>query len=170
MFLKSTYRKILAVEFWFFVMFCPPVLAVGAVQIGPGLQLLTQIQGAWSNECRRAGINPSEGYRKDFLNVNFTHFEFLAKIYSDENCNRMLTQWPAKFRFVLGDPILLPNHDKVFQLDLSEESDPANAWSLSVNNILLYTSGRLFLGRESLLGPATTRVTTLDHDQFYSRR
>ncbi|MEY4591074.1 MAG: hypothetical protein RL497_3150 [Pseudomonadota bacterium] len=150
--------------------FSAPVFASNSVQIGPEFQILTQIQGGWVNECRRAGLKSSEGFRRDFLNVTFTHFELVAKIYGDENCNRLLTQWPAKFRFALGGPILLPNQEKVFQLNLAEESDPADAWALSVNNILLYKSGHLYLGYESLLGPSVARLTKLNHEQFFTRR
>jgi hypothetical protein len=140
------------------------------IQAGSGLQILTQIQGNWSNECRRAGIKPGEGYRRDYLSIGYTYFEFLAKIYTDENCKQLVTQWPAKFRFTLGDQVLLPNHEKVILLNLIEDLDSADAWSLSQNNILHYTSGRLALGRESLLGAGSNQLTSLDLEQSYTRR
>ncbi|HEY6527684.1 MAG TPA: hypothetical protein VIZ65_03250 [Cellvibrionaceae bacterium] len=140
------------------------------MQIGPGLSVLTQIQGSWSNTCHRAGLKASEGFRQDYLNISFTHFEFVAKIYADDGCVKILTQWPAKFRFSLGGMVLLANQEKAFLLNLEKESDPANAWSLSNNNILHYKSGRLSLGRESLLGASTDRLTSLDKEQSFSRR
>jgi hypothetical protein len=147
-----------------------PIAADSSVQIGPGLSVLTQMQGSWRNSCRRAGLKVSEGFRQDFLNISFTHFEFVAKIYADDGCVKILTQWPAKFRFALGEMVLLANQEKAFLLNLEEESDPADAWSLSVNNILHYKSGRLSLGHESLLGPSADRLTSIDKEQSFSRR
>lgn len=144
--------------------------ADNAVQIGQGLNKLTQIQGAWRNSCHRVGIKEAEGYRQDYLSINFTHFEFIAKVYTDANCTRIVTQWPAKFRFTLGDQVLLPNHEKVFLLKIDEESDPADAWALSPLNILQHKSGHLSFGRESLLGPSATQLTSLDLDLSFSRR
>ncbi|HMW71680.1 MAG TPA: hypothetical protein PKD17_07670 [Cellvibrionaceae bacterium] len=140
------------------------------MQIGPGLNTLTQIQGAWRNSCHRVGIKESEGYRQDFLNINFTHFEFTAKVYKDTSCTHLVTQWPARYRFIVGDQVLLPNHEKAFLLSLNEEADPADAWALSPLNILQYKAGQLSLGRESLLGPSTTQLTSLDLDLSFSRR
>lgn len=149
------------------------VLRVGAdnsVQIGPELHILTQVQGNWVNDCRRAGLKQSEGYRRDFLSINYTHFEFFAKIYNDESCKQLVTQWPAKFRFTLGDSVLLPSQETAILLSLTEELDPADAWSLSQKNILYYKAGRLALGRESLLGAGSNQLTSLDLEQYYSRR
>lgn len=152
------------------VSFSVTVRADNTVQIGPGLSTLTQTQGAWRNSCHRVGIKESEGYRQDFLNVNFTHLEFIAKIYNDAECTRLVTHWPAKFRFVLGEQVMLPNHEKAFLLNLSEESDAADAWALSTLNLLHYKSGKLSLGRESLLGPSNTQLSSLDLDLSFSRR
>ncbi len=146
------------------------VAADNSIKIGPELNILTQVQGNWANDCRRTGLKLSEGYRRDFLTINYTHFEFLAKIYNDESCKHLVTQWPSKFRFNLGDSVLLPNKEKALLLNLFEESDPADAWSLSPNNILYYKAGRIALGRESPLGSGSNQLTSLDSEQFYSRR
>ncbi len=141
-----------------------------SVQIGTGLNTLTQIQGAWKNACHRTGIKASEGFRQDYLNVKFTHIELVAKIYNDENCTQPLTQRPAKYRFTLGDEVILPSRETAFLLKLEEESDPADAWALSIHNILQYRVGQLRLGRESLLGPSSSQLTTLDTELTFSRR
>ena len=66
--------------------------------------------------------------------------------------------------------VFKPNHEKAFLLSLNEEADPADAWALSPLNILQYKAGQLSLGRESLLGPSTTQLTSLDLDLSFSRR
>lgn len=149
---------------------CVSAMADNAVQIGPSLNTLTQIQGAWRNACHRVGIKESAGYRQDYLNINFSHFEFVAKVYTDANCVHSVTQWPATYKFVLGDQVVLPNQEKAFLLGMTEESDPADAWLISPLNLLRYKAGQLYFGRESLLGPSSTQLTSLDLDLFFSRR
>lgn len=149
---------------------CAAASADNSVQIGPSLNTLTQIQGAWRNSCHRVGIKESEGYRQDYLSINFTHFEFIAKVYTDANCTRLVTQWAAKYRFVLGDQVLLPNQDKAFLLSMTEVSDPADAWVISPLNLLQYKAGQLSLGRESLLGASSSQLTSLDLDLSFNHR
>lgn len=144
--------------------------AQSIVDIGPGFQVLTQIQGNWNNQCRRAGIRSEEGYRQDYLVVSYTHFDFIAKIYSDDACKKQVTQWPAKYRFSLGDLVKLPNEEKAFLLHLVEESDPAEGWELSSQNLVQYKSGRLTLGREPLVSSGSAQLTSLNQDLFFSRR
>jgi hypothetical protein len=143
-----------------------------AVSIGPGLQMLSKIQGQWQRQCRPVGLTPRQGYKIERVSISFTHMDFLAIVYEDDECKQEKTRWPAKFKFVLGDPLVFDTapQQQVFALELLEVTDPAQAWELSPSTVMSYHQGHLYFGRESPLGSTSTRLSTLERDFPFSRR
>ncbi len=147
------------------------IVGASNAEVGPTYAMLTKMQGSWKTACHSAGGGAQSGFVIDYLNVSFTQLDIKAHVFSDELCRVSVSQWPARYHYVLGRPLTLASGDAVFELNLTEITDPAEAWNLHPANLIKLESGQLLLGQTpSTDKPATTRLDLLETQTPFVRR
>lgn len=132
------------------------------------LDMLQRIQGRWRSECRPLDAGARYGYQQTRLVVSFTHFTFSTVEYANAQCLIERSRWLAKYRIVLGSPLLTRDGKTAFAIDFSTAEDPAGLASLYPHNLVHQDSGLLLFG----LAPATPsseRLESLDYSVVFRR-
>lgn len=155
----SWVRPLLAAAF----SYCVIGAAHAVILPGPELDHLQRLQGTWQRHCYPSVDGDTKVYRRDFLSVDFTHMEFVAKVYLDDDCVHERTQYKARFQYALVGAYRSVGDKKIFPINVISNERDAPFFRLPSLNITAIHQAKLYFGRDfSGEAERSERLTQLD--------